>query len=85
MWRCSAPGSGKRYLLAHEVNRPKKDVARGVRLGESSRGKVIWEESTFNPNGGPCRDSVRGGRTGVTGQACDRGRFKSHKGRRACQ
>lgn len=50
--------SGKRYLLAHEVNGRKQDVALGVRLGESTRGKVIWVESTFNHNGGLIRHSL---------------------------
>jgi len=51
-------GSNKRYLLAHEVTGPRQDSAIGTRLGQPWQGRVIWEESSFNPNGGPIRDSL---------------------------
>jgi hypothetical protein len=50
--------TGRRYLLAHGISGPKQTIALGIRLGQSWQDRVIWQESAFNPNGGPIRDSL---------------------------
>jgi hypothetical protein len=45
--------SGKRYLLDHVRSSATLDTGPGIWLGQSWRNRVIWDESSINPNGGP--------------------------------
>ncbi|MDQ2744962.1 MAG: hypothetical protein M3Z66_22075 [Chloroflexota bacterium] len=48
--------TGRHYLLAHGTRGRDQVTAIGTRLGQLWQGKVIWEQNSFNPNGGPSHD-----------------------------
>jgi hypothetical protein len=50
--------TGKRYLLDRGTSSPNLDTSPDIWLGQSWQNRVIWEESSFNPNGGPIHDSL---------------------------
>jgi hypothetical protein len=50
--------SGKRYLLDHETSSATLDTGPGTWLGCASQNRVVWEDDSFNPNGGAIHRSV---------------------------
>lgn len=50
--------TGRHYLLAHEGGEGQRVRAIGIWLGQSWRSRVIWEEDSFNQNGGPIETAM---------------------------